>query len=56
LPLPFTDHFALHGNAFNPDTGQLAEYSELSKCSEGVGRGITIVPFGSLTCDKRNSS
>ena len=28
-------HFALHGNAFNPDTGKLAEYRELSKCSEG---------------------
>jgi hypothetical protein len=30
------DHFALHGNAFNPDTGQLADYIELSKCSEGA--------------------
>lgn len=28
-------HFALHGNAFNPDTGQLAEYPELSRSSEG---------------------
>ena len=28
-------HFALHGNAFNPDTGQIAEYPELRKCSEG---------------------
>jgi hypothetical protein len=28
-------HFALHGNAFNPDTGKLAEYKELSQCSEG---------------------
>mmetsp|Transcript_26438 Transcript_26438/g.37535 ORF Transcript_26438/g.37535 Transcript_26438/m.37535 type:complete len:187 (-) Transcript_26438:776-1336(-) len=28
-------HHALHGNAFNPDTNQLAEYPELSKCSEG---------------------
>jgi len=28
-------HAALHGNAFNPDTGQLAEYHELSQCSEG---------------------
>jgi hypothetical protein len=37
LTLPFLDHFALHGNAFNPDdTGQLAEYLELSKCSEGT--------------------
>jgi hypothetical protein len=30
-----TVHYALHGNAFNPDTGQLAEYRELSQCSEG---------------------
>ena len=29
------DHVAYHGNAFNPDTGQLAEYTELTKCSEG---------------------
>lgn len=29
------DQFALHGNAFDPDTGQLAEYTELSKSSEG---------------------
>jgi hypothetical protein len=34
-PAPFYDHFALHGNAFNPDTGQLADYLELSHCSEG---------------------
>ena len=27
--------WALHGNAFNPDTGQPAEYPELSKCSIG---------------------
>jgi hypothetical protein len=27
--------FALHGNAFNPDTGTLAEYPELSRCSDG---------------------
>jgi hypothetical protein len=25
VPLPFTGHFALHGNAFNPNTGRLAE-------------------------------
>jgi hypothetical protein len=25
----------LHGNAFNPDTGQIAEYRELQNCSEG---------------------
>jgi hypothetical protein len=36
LPLPFSDHHALHGNAFKPDTGQLAEYIELSQCSEGT--------------------
>jgi ribosomal protein L7/L12 len=28
-------YWALHGNAFNPDTCQLAEYQELAKCSEG---------------------
>ncbi|KAI2493168.1 Reverse transcriptase (RNA-dependent DNA polymerase) [Fragilaria crotonensis] len=28
-------HYAFHGNAFNPDTGRLAEYRELSHCSEG---------------------
>jgi hypothetical protein len=27
--------FALHGNAFNPDKGQLADYRELSNCREG---------------------
>jgi hypothetical protein len=34
--IPFIDHFALHGNAFNPDTGQLTEYTKLSQCSEGA--------------------
>ncbi|KAI2506705.1 Reverse transcriptase (RNA-dependent DNA polymerase) [Fragilaria crotonensis] len=34
-PLPPDVHCAFHGNAFNPDTGQLAEYRELSQCSEG---------------------
>jgi hypothetical protein len=29
-------HLALNGNAFNPDTGKIAEYKELSQCSEGV--------------------
>ena len=29
-------HFALHGNAFNPDTGQIAEYRELSQSSDGA--------------------
>jgi len=28
--------YALHGNAFNPDTGTIAEYRELSQCSEGA--------------------
>jgi hypothetical protein len=32
---PKPSHYALHGNAFNPDTGKLAEYRELSQCSEG---------------------
>jgi hypothetical protein len=32
---PTFAHVALHGNAFNPDTGKLAEFIELSKCSEG---------------------
>jgi hypothetical protein len=29
------EHYALLGNAFNPDTGQLADYQELSQCSDG---------------------
>jgi hypothetical protein len=30
------DHWALlHGNAFNPDVGKLAQCKELSKCSDG---------------------
>jgi hypothetical protein len=33
--IPFHSHHALHGNTFNPDTGQIAEYTELSNCSEG---------------------
>ena len=28
-------HLALHGHAINPDTGMIAEYKELSQCSEG---------------------
>jgi hypothetical protein len=28
-------HTAFHGNAFNPDTGKLAEFLELSQCSQG---------------------
>jgi hypothetical protein len=31
----FLDEYALHGNAFNPDTGKLAEYKELSHSSDG---------------------
>jgi len=27
---------AIHGNAFNPDTGELAEYKELSNSSDGL--------------------
>jgi hypothetical protein len=30
------EHWALHGTAMNPDTGQIAEYDELSKCSDGA--------------------
>ena len=38
---PFTgpllhQYFALHGHAINPDTGKIAEYRELSQCSEGA--------------------
>jgi hypothetical protein len=29
-------YFALHGHAINPDTGRIAEYRELSQCSEGA--------------------
>jgi hypothetical protein len=32
---PNFQHAALHGNAFNPDTGKLADFLELSKCSQG---------------------
>jgi hypothetical protein len=32
---PGTTPIHADGNAFNPDTGQLADYLELSKCSEG---------------------
>ena len=28
-------HFAYHGHAINPDTGKIAEYRELSQCSDG---------------------
>jgi hypothetical protein len=31
----YEDHWALHGTAMNPDTGQIAEYSELSRSSDG---------------------
>jgi hypothetical protein len=38
MPVPNAepDHYALHGNAFNPDTGQLAKYAELSQCSDSA--------------------
>jgi hypothetical protein len=32
----FTSHYALHGSAVNPDTGGIAEYKELSTCTDGV--------------------
>jgi hypothetical protein len=38
------NHFALYGNAFNPDSGQIAEYQELRNCSEG--------PFWQASCAK----
>ncbi|KAI2495548.1 Reverse transcriptase (RNA-dependent DNA polymerase) [Fragilaria crotonensis] len=28
-------HCAFHGHAINPDTGKIAEYRELSQCSDG---------------------
>jgi len=31
-----TPDAALHGNAFNPDMGELAEYKELSNSSDGL--------------------
>ena len=34
LPVPL--QYAFHGHAINPDTGKIAEYRELSKCSEGA--------------------
>jgi len=30
------NHTALHGNVFNPNTGELAEYKELSTSSNGI--------------------
>ena len=35
LTAMFPDHFALHGTAINPDTGNLAEYRELLSSSDG---------------------
>jgi hypothetical protein len=32
----FTSHHAMHGTAVNPDTGGIAEYRELSTCSDGA--------------------
>ncbi|KAI2502091.1 Reverse transcriptase (RNA-dependent DNA polymerase) [Fragilaria crotonensis] len=34
-PLPSMQHYAFHGHAINPDTGKIAEYRELSQCSDG---------------------
>ena len=31
----YDEHWALHGTAMNPDTGQIAEYDELSRSSDG---------------------
>jgi hypothetical protein len=36
LDILYDDHWALHGTAKNLDTGQPAEYAELSTCSEGA--------------------
>jgi hypothetical protein len=42
-------HFALHGHAFNPDTGKIAEYRELSQCSEGcIWQGSNCEEIGRL--------
>ncbi len=35
VPQQQPQHTMLHSNAFNPDTGELAEYSELSRSSDG---------------------
>jgi len=35
-PVDPIQHTALHGNAFNPDTGELAKYKELSTSSDGT--------------------
>ncbi len=32
---PPLQHYAFHGNAFNPDASKIAEYRERSQCSEG---------------------
>jgi hypothetical protein len=32
---PGGNHWALHGTAINPNSGAIAEYRELSKCSDG---------------------
>ena len=29
-------HLVYHGTAVNPDTGRVAEYPKLSRCSDGV--------------------
>jgi hypothetical protein len=42
-------HWALHGNVLNPDTGKIAQYKELSQCSEGAlwqrGNSLEIGPI-----------
>ena len=42
-------HFAFHGHAINPDTGKIAEYRELSECSEGhIWQGSNAEEIGRL--------
>jgi hypothetical protein len=36
-------HQALHGNTFNPDTGEIAEYPELRKCIGKVALSTKLV-------------
>mmetsp|Transcript_37053 Transcript_37053/g.52339 ORF Transcript_37053/g.52339 Transcript_37053/m.52339 type:complete len:222 (-) Transcript_37053:1282-1947(-) len=46
-------HHALHRNAFNPDTQQLAEYPELTKCSKGsLWIDSCKDEFGKLDCNR----
>ena len=42
-------HNALHGHAVNPDTGKIAQYKELSQCSEGpLWTGSSMNEWGRL--------